>query len=104
MATEPTDVEIYSVGLLHELAFFVHSPDRAHARRKLRGSLRYVTGRAKARDWRAVKNYFNGYLAEPRHDMPGFTRCGTGWTRGRAYRDLVRHLHAPESPEEGNPR
>lgn len=89
-----TDIEIYSVGLLHDLAIFVHSPNRTHARRALRRSVRYLLGQAKAGDWRAVKNHFNGYLAEPTHDVPGFTRCGTGWTRGRAYRDLLRHLPA----------
>lgn len=96
--SEPTDVEIYSVGLLRDLALFVHSPDRSYARRVLRRSVRYVLGQAKARNWRAAKSYFNGYLAEPRHDVPGFTRCGTGWTRGRAYRDLIRRLRAADSP------
>lgn len=84
------DVTIYSVGLLHDLALFVHGVDRADARRRLRSSLRREWDRIKARNWRAAKSYFNGYLAE--HATLG-TRCGTGWTRGRAYRDLARHLH-----------
>ncbi|NUS25003.1 MAG: hypothetical protein HOV92_12375 [Streptomyces sp.] len=84
-----TAVSIYPVGLFSDLARFVHAPDRSDARRRLRSALRYPVRQARAGNWRAVKNYFNGYLAE--HDTLGF-RAGTGWTRGRAYRDLVRHL------------
>lgn len=84
------DITIYPVGLLHDWQQFIHNPDRKTARRRFRLDLRYPIRQARARNWRAVKNYFNGYLAE--HDSLG-TRCGTGWTRGRAYRDLARHLH-----------
>ncbi|MFM9589842.1 hypothetical protein ACKI1J_15035 [Streptomyces scabiei] len=84
------DITIYPVGLLHDWQLFVHAVDRTHARRRFIGSLHREWDRIKARNWRAAKNYFNGYLAE--HATLG-TRCGTGWTRGRAYRDLARHLH-----------
>jgi hypothetical protein len=84
------DIAIYPVGLLHDWQFFVHAIDRAEARRRLRASLLREWERIKARKWREAKNYFNGYLAE--HATLG-TRAGTGWTRGRAYRDLARHLH-----------
>jgi hypothetical protein len=84
------DVTIYPVGLLHDWQIFIHAIDRTYARRHFLGSLRRELDRIKARNWRAAKNYFNGYLAE--HESLG-TRCGTGWTRGRAYRDLARHLH-----------
>lgn len=84
------DVTIYSVGLLHDVAHFVHAVDRAHARRRFFLSLRGELDRIKARKWRAAKNYFNGYLAE----SPAGSRAGTGWTRGRAYRDLARHLNS----------
>ncbi|MBE4796157.1 hypothetical protein [Streptomyces caniscabiei] len=90
------DITIYSVGLLHDLTLFIHNPDRPTARRTLRASLHREWDRIKARKWRAAKNYFNGYLAE--HATLG-TRCGTGWTRGRAYRDLARHLH--RDPRDG---
>ncbi|MBE4735738.1 hypothetical protein [Streptomyces caniscabiei] len=91
-----SDITIYPVGLLRDLTLFVHNPDRPTARRALRASLRREWDRIKARKWRAVKSYFNGYLAE--HATLG-TRCGTGWTRGRAYRDLARHLH--RDPRDG---
>lgn len=84
------DITIYPVGLLHDLALFVHAIDRTWARRHLRASLHREWERIKARNWRSAKSYFNGYLAE--HATLG-TRAGTGWTRGRAYRDLARHLH-----------
>jgi hypothetical protein len=84
------DITIYPVGLLADLAQFIHNPDREWARRKLRNALGHPLRNARRRNWRAVKSYFNGYLAEHAHLG---TRCGTGWTRGRAYRDLARHLH-----------
>lgn len=85
------DVVIYPVGFLADWQHFVHAIDRTAARRSLRASLRREWERVKARNWRAAKNYFNGYLAEHAH---AGSRAGTGWTRGRAYRDLVRHLHS----------
>ncbi|MEU3283350.1 hypothetical protein [Streptomyces antibioticus] len=90
------DIVIYPVGLLHDWQHFVHAIDRRDARRSLRASLRREWERIKARKWRAAKNYFNGYLAEHAH---AGSRCGTGWTRGRAYRDLARHLNSdPRGP------
>jgi hypothetical protein len=40
-------------------------------------------------DLRAIRNACGGWHAE--HAYAG-TRCGTGWTRRRALRDLRRHL------------
>lgn len=91
-----SEIDVYPVGLLHDIAHFVHNPDRAEARRKLRYALHHPLRQIKARKWRAVRSYFNGYLAE--HPTRG-TRAGHGWTRGRAYRDLVRHLRSdPRRP------
>jgi hypothetical protein len=86
---DPANVDIYSVGLLHDLTHFVHGIDRRSACRAFRNRLRYPIGEARRGNWRAVKNYFNGYLAEA-DDMTGVPRCGTGWTRGRAYRSLLK--------------
>ena len=58
--------------------------------KKLRYALRYMMGQARSRNWRAVKNMFNGYLAEVDPSPPGVTRCGHGWTRRRALRDIRR--------------
>lgn len=88
------EIDVYPVGLLAAWQEFIHTPDRAAARRRFRYALRYPVSRARAGNWRAVKNYFNGYLAEPKDWPDGLTRCGTGWTRGRAYRDLQRLVHA----------
>lgn len=85
------DIVIYPVGLLHDWQQFVHAIDREAARRSLHAALRRELERIKARKWRAAKSYFNGYLAEHAH---AGTRCGIGWTRGRAYRDLARHLNS----------
>lgn len=90
------DIEIYPVGLLADWQHFVHNPDRKDARRSFRAALRRQWDRIRARKWRAAKNYFNGYLAEHAH---AGSRAGHGWTRGRAYRDLARHLRSdPRKP------
>jgi hypothetical protein len=46
----------------------------------------------RARQWRELKNTFNGYLCEPTPLPDGLCRCGSGWTRRRARRSLDRHL------------
>lgn len=64
------------------------------ALRTFRRELRYDIQQARAGNWRAVKNSFNGYLAEPDEFPPGDyrRRCGSGWTRRRALRSLHRRL------------
>ena len=64
-----------------------------------RRTWRYCLSRARRRDWRAVKNALNGYLAEPEPFPDGLQRCGSGWTRRRALADLRRRMAA--SPEAG---
>lgn len=44
-----------------------------------------------ARNWRAIKNEFNGYLAEPTPFPEHMQRCGSGWTKKRALRSLRRY-------------
>jgi hypothetical protein len=83
-------VDVYPVGLLRDLLQFTHGLHRPRALRRLRHSFRYPLRQARAGDWRAVRNYFNGYLAEPASWPPGVTRCGSGWTRRRALRDWQR--------------
>lgn len=97
------DVDIYPVGWLAALLTLRrairarHPAATRHALRRLRSQLRYDIARAKARDWRSVRNSCNGYLAEPYHwPQDGtLTRCGTGWTRRRALRSLHRHGYQP---------
>lgn len=86
---EGARIDVYSVGFLSDLAQYVHSPDRRVARHRFRNGLRAPLRHARTGDWSALRNYFNGYLAE--HPTLG-TRAGHGWTRGRAVRDLARHL------------
>lgn len=54
---------------------------------RLRAGLRYLHLQAKARNWRAVRNYFNGYLAEHEH---GGHNAGRGWTKRAALRRVER--------------
>jgi hypothetical protein len=78
--------DIYPVGLLR---------DWQHRKmRPLRRALRYPVSQARRGNWRAVRNYFNGYLAEPT-PIRG-RRCGHGWTKRRAFQDLIDHLNALE--------
>ena len=56
-------------------------------RRRLRAGVRYLRHQAGERNWRAVRNYFNGYLAEHRH---GGHNAGRGWTKAAAQRRVAR--------------
>lgn len=83
LTNRPT-VDIYPVGLLSDLCLFRgawrHDPMKGHRRRALRRLWRDF-----ARSWRR-RSYWNGYLAE----VEGPPRCGHGWTKRRALRDLDR--------------
>lgn len=58
----------------------------------LRHLRRTVVRQVRARQWRELKNAFNGYLAEPTPFPEGVTRCGSGWTKRRARRSLDRQI------------
>ena len=70
-----------------------------NARSSLRHARRSVARHIRRRQWRDLKNDFNGFLAEPDPwpDGIGLTRCGSGWTRGRALRSLRRHGYREEA-------
>lgn len=87
-------VDIYPVGLLHDLTQWANNSDRRDAWRRLRYDLGRPATNARRRNWRGLRSYLNGYLAEPREWPDGLTRCGTGWTRGRALRDLQQRTAA----------
>jgi hypothetical protein len=104
------NVDVYPVGALKQLIHTWHiltarkfpavvgPPSRLWRLSRARMSMSYipktVVRHIRARNWRALKNTFNGYLAEPDEFPPGDyrRRCGTGWTRRRAMRSLYRRL------------
>lgn len=59
---------------------------------KLRSQWRYTVHRLRQRDWNALRNSFNGYLAEVDSPPWPIARCGHGWTKKRAINDLMRHM------------
>jgi hypothetical protein len=62
-------------------------------RSSIRRQRRYLVRQARARNWRAVKNSFNGYLAELTYSTELTQRtCGHGWTKHRAARRLGEYL------------
>lgn len=82
--SEEHGIGTYPVGLLAHMK-----------RRRIRNGIRhYLIPQIKRRNWRAVRNYFNGYLAEWHFPPEGFIhgRCGTGWTRKAALRSLGRRI------------
>lgn len=81
------DIDVYRVGLRRDLHQFRTGTRRA---RRLARALRYPFRQARAGNWGAVRNYFNGYLAEPKTFPPDVARCGTGWTRRGALKDWER--------------
>lgn len=82
MSDEP-QIICYPVGLFSDIKL---------RPRRIRGGLRYLRYQLKRRNWRAIGNYFNGYLAEVQYSSMKHYRCGHGWTRRRALSDLGRHL------------
>lgn len=95
-AIAPPAIDIYPTGLLADLKQWANNPDRRGAWRRLRydvriHGLRHVCNR----NWSSLRRWVaNGYLAEPAEWPDGLTRCGTGWTRGRALHDLERRTAA----------
>lgn len=67
------EVDVYPVGLLRDIK-----------RKRVRHALRhYLWRQVKARNWRAARNYFNGYLAEHRDCWHS---AGHAWTQATAVR------------------
>lgn len=89
---EHVGIETYPVGLFADIKH-----------RRLRAGLRYVWRQARARNWRNVRNYCNGYLAEWAYPPEGLNhyRCGKGWTRRAALRSLGRHIVAQNLMQTG---
>lgn len=86
-------IEVYPVGVLADLR---HAwVDKWHARTYLRYARQSVVRHIRNRQWRKLKNDFNGFLAEPTPWPDGVTRCGSGWTRKRALRSLRRQVRKP---------
>lgn len=96
MAERPS-IDVYAVGVLYDLIILGRAIRRRDGRaiRWALGCLgrrsRLLWDWARVGNWRAVKNSFNGYLAEPVAFPAGLRRCGSGWTRKRALRSLARH-------------
>lgn len=76
-------IDVYPVGVLEAL--------KHH---RVRGKFQHLKRHLRERDWNAIKNSFNGYLAEPREWPEGLRRCGSGWTKRRALADLKRRMRA----------
>jgi hypothetical protein len=101
-------ISIYPVGVLAALLkirgytrLARQHPDRGdvareHRANTIRSEFRYLTGRIRERNWRALRNSFNGYLAEIDYPHYPISRavghCGRGWTRRAAIRSLRRHV------------
>lgn len=88
-------IDVYPVGVLAAL-LLVRNAIRLRRAAGVRWALgtlcrevRYIAGHACAGNWRAARHHLDGYHAE--HRAFGL-RCGTGWTKRRAVRDLYRDL------------
>ena len=103
---ETSGIQTYAVGYLQAINGILRLRlvrdlpygDRIKARkyvtwqlqRELRGTRRHFANR----DWHAIRNQFNGYLAEWDYPPEGMlhNRCGAGWTRRGAVRRLGTHI------------
>lgn len=75
-------IDVYPVGFMSDLK----------RKRLYYGLTNYLWYQIKRQNWRSVRNYFNGYLAEVSYSDIRHTRCGRGWTRKAALSSLGRHL------------
>lgn len=100
-------VDVYPVGVLSGLLrmwrAFDRSPDLRGKRLGIvryvvRVERRYLVGQVRKRNWRAVRNSFNGYLAEHRGCAHN---CGRGWTKRAAKRraDALCRAHIADALE-----
>lgn len=92
-------VDVYTVGVLSDMRLAYRATRRGKyelAVSFLEHSRKSVRRNIKARNWRALGNEFNGYLAEVNYPPEGLrhSRCGHGWTRRRAVRRLGQYLAA----------
>lgn len=93
-------IDVYPVGMLANLRHAWRSwrhpkVDNRHAWIYIRYAFRSSARHIRNRQWRELKNDFNGYLAEPTPWPEGATRCGSGWTRKRALRSLRLQVRRP---------
>ncbi|MGP5071682.1 hypothetical protein ACTXI0_04660 [Arthrobacter rhombi] len=84
MSLDDSHIGTYPVGLLRDIK----------RKRGLVGVRRYLWPRIKHKNWRAARNYFNGYLAEWHFPPEGVLihKAGKGWTRRAAIRRLGIHI------------
>lgn len=89
-STENRHIAVYPVGFLAAARYDWRAWKlaRNHPTR-IPHETRQLWQHVRARNWRAIRNQFAGYLAE--HEYAG-TRAGHGWTRNRALADLHQHL------------
>ena len=95
-------VDVYRVGLWDDLhtarGQWLHDTHPGAKRAAVRSVWRSLKRLRRYDTWRARRNYFNGFLAEPVHWPQGLTRCGSGWTRRRALDSLHRLINRAGSP------
>lgn len=95
------ETDVYAVGVLRRLhtirrALTVRHPALTGARwgivrGEVRQQWRLWNRWAADRNWRAIRNSFNGYLAEHQH---GGHNAGSGWTKRAARRRVERICEA----------
>jgi hypothetical protein len=89
------EIDIYPVGVLDTIQTsikYLRAGRIEPARAKIRSQIKYLKTMLRRKNISAVKNSFNGYLAEPKNWPEGLTRCGTGWTKKRALKSLNRRM------------
>lgn len=79
MSNKIAGIEVYPVGLLADIKH-----------KKYRQIVKHIWNLIQSRKWSALRNHFNGYLAEWSFPPKGvvLTKAGSGWTKGSALRSL----------------
>lgn len=90
------DVDVYAVGLLADLRMvrtrLAVDGFRLSSFAPIRHTLSSVVYSFSKFNFRAIRNHLlTGYIAEPVEWPGGLKRAGSGWTRRRSIRSLLRH-------------
>lgn len=88
--TDDRNIDVYRIGMLYALHFDWRA---LIIGRRWTGNtwreIKHLTRLARKGEWRQVRTSFHGWHAEHRY---AGSRCGIGWTRKAALRDLRQHL------------
>ncbi len=88
-------IDIYPVGVLKTLQYCISAVKHGEyriARNRFKYQLKTLWRHIKGRRWHTLKCQFNGYLCELTPWPEDVKRCGSGWTKMRAIKSMIKQV------------